>query len=70
MNRFVRSAGYARVRGVFGAFFILFGLLIGYQILRGVGLRFEALPGVVMSVALIALGAIRIRAALETRGVR
>lgn len=67
MNRFVRSTGYARARGVAGLFYIVCGCLIGFQIIHGVGLRFEALPGTALGAAMIALGIVRIRAALRPR---
>lgn len=58
---------YIRARGIMGAFFVLFGLVIGFEILHGVGLRFEAVPGVALGAAMIALGIVRIKAALRLR---
>jgi hypothetical protein len=59
------NPAYVRARGVFGVVFILFGLAIGFQILRGVGLRFEALPGITLAIAMIALGIVRIKGAMN-----
>lgn len=59
------NPAYVRARGVFGVVFILFGLAIGFQIVRGIGLRFEALPGITLAVAMIALGIVRIKGALN-----
>jgi hypothetical protein len=62
MKRLVRSKGYARVRFSLGFLYVGFGALIIAQMLRGVGLRFEALPGLVLGAAMIGLGGMRIRA--------
>jgi hypothetical protein len=55
----------ARARGVFGVLFIGLGAMIVYQIVRGVGLRVEAIPGALLGLAMIVLGYVRIRAALD-----
>jgi hypothetical protein len=60
----MQSKAYARVRGVFGALFVGLGALIVYQIVRGVGMRVEAIPGVLLGLAMIVLGYVRIRGAL------
>lgn len=59
-----QSRAYARARGVFGILFVGLGMLIVYQIVRGVGLRVEAIPGGLLGLAMIALGYVRIRGAL------
>jgi hypothetical protein len=58
-----QSPAYARARGVFGVLFVGLGALIVYQIARGVGLRVEAIPGVLLGAAMIVLGYVRIRGA-------
>jgi hypothetical protein len=62
-----RNPAYVRARGVLGVLYIGLGLIIAVEILHRVGPRFEALPGVVLGVAMIALGIVRIRAALALR---
>lgn len=64
MNRRPNGTTYARLRAIFGVLFIVLGALIVVQLVHGVGLRFEALPGILLGGAMIALGYIRIRAAL------
>gem|GEM_PF-4158255 len=64
MNRMVNSRGYARVRGAIGVVFILFGIVIGYQIISKYGLGLSTISGVVLSVAMIVLGYVRVRGAL------
>jgi hypothetical protein len=54
-----------RVRGVFGIFVIILGGLIVYKIARGVGFRLEALPGILLGLAMMVLGYIRIRNAIK-----
>jgi hypothetical protein len=60
----VNSRAYARVRGVIGAGFIVFGVLIGYQIVSKYGLGLNTISGVVLSAAMIVLGYVRIRGAI------
>jgi hypothetical protein len=62
---FSNSPGYARARGVFGIFFIVLGGLIVFQIVHGVGLRLEAIPGILLGVAMMLLGYVRIRNAMS-----
>jgi hypothetical protein len=59
-----QSRTYARARGVFGVFFILLGGLIVFQIVHGVGLRLESVPGILLGLAMMVLGYVRIRGAL------
>jgi hypothetical protein len=62
---FSNSPAYARARGVFGVFFIILGALIVFQIVHGVGLRLESIPGVLLGAAMIVLGYVRIRNAMS-----
>lgn len=64
MNRLTGSRNYTRIRGVFGALFIVLGALIVFQIAHGVGFRVEAVPGLLLGAAMIVLGYVRIRGAL------
>jgi hypothetical protein len=61
---FTYSRRAIQVRGVIGGFFVLFGLVIAGQILYKIGLDWRAVPGVALAAAMIALGVVRIRAAL------
>lgn len=65
MNRLSGNRTYIRARGAFGVLFIAFGALIVFQIVHGVGLRVEAIPGTLLGGAMIVLGYVRIRAALS-----
>ena len=67
MNPLDRNRGFVRLRGVLGIFYIFLGVVIASQILRQVGVHFEAVPGVVLGLAMIALGVVRIRAAIALR---
>ena len=46
-------------KSVNGVVFIILGAAIIVQIVRAAGIRFEALPGTILGVALIALGLYR-----------
>jgi hypothetical protein len=50
------SKGYTAFKAVNGGLFILFGAAILIQMLRVAGLHFNAVPGLVLGAALIALG--------------
>jgi hypothetical protein len=63
VNRLANSRGYARVRGGIGVVFILFGIVIGYQIVSKYGLGLNTISGLVLSIAMIVLGYVRIRGA-------
>lgn len=65
MNRLSSSRTYIRARAAFGVLFIVFGALIVFQIVHGVGLRVEAIPGTLLGAAMIVLGYVRIRAAFS-----
>jgi hypothetical protein len=58
------SRAYARVRGAVGVAFIIFGVLIGYQIVSKYGLGLNTISGLVLSIAMIVLGYVRIRGAI------
>jgi hypothetical protein len=64
VKRLTGSRNYTRVRGVFGVLFIVLGGLIVFQIAHGVGIRLEAVPGLLLGTAMIVLGYVRIRAAM------
>ena len=61
MRRIIESRGYGRFKFFNSVLFIVFGLLIIGQIVRGIGFRFEALSGFVLGLALVALGVFRLR---------
>ena len=61
MKKVIESAGYGRFKFTNSLLFVAFGILIIVQMARGIGLRFEALSGYVLGLALIALGVYRIR---------
>ena len=64
MKGMVNSRAYARVRGGIGVMFILFGLLIGYKIVSQYGFGLSTISGLVLSLAMIVLGYVRIRGAI------
>jgi hypothetical protein len=53
------SKGYARFKAVNGVLFIVLGGAIVVRMLAAVGLRFEAVPGLILGLAMLALGAHR-----------
>lgn len=61
MKRVVRSAGYARARLVTGALFALLGGVVAFRTLAAAGASAAAIPGCVLGLAMIALGAVRFR---------
>lgn len=61
MRTFTRSTGYARVRFGLGFLYVGCGAVIVVQMLHGIGLRFPALPGLVLGAAMIGLGVLRLR---------
>jgi hypothetical protein len=66
VTRMVKSRTYARLRGIFGGLFVLLGALIVFQIAHGVGFHIEAAPGILLGIAMIGLGIVRIRGAIAT----
>jgi len=54
------SKTYAAFKRFNGGLFVVFGLAIGAQIVHGVGMRYEAMPGIVLGAALIGLGIVRL----------
>ena len=67
MSKYAQNKRVIQLRGIIGAFFVAFGIVIAGQILYKVGLDWKAVPGVALSAAMVALGIVRIRAALATR---
>lgn len=67
MSRLRSSPAFVRARAVTGIFFVVFGVAIVVQTVLKVGLRPEIVPGVVMGLALIGLGATRVRTYLAFR---
>ena len=61
------SKAYAGFKGVNGVLYIILGAAIAFQIFRTVGPRFEAIPGVVLGVAMFALGVHRTILLLRAR---
>jgi len=57
----MQSVGYARFKFLNGFVFIALGMLVVVQLLRGAGLRWEALSGYVLGAALVGLGLVRLR---------
>jgi hypothetical protein len=62
-----RSKGYARFKAVNGALFIVLGAAIVVRMLTGIGLRFEAVPGLILGLAMLGLGAHRTYLILQMR---
>jgi putative effector of murein hydrolase len=61
------SKVYARFKAANSVLFVIFGLAIVYQMLRTVGLRFEAVPGLILGAAMFALGVHRAYLMLRVR---
>ena len=57
----MQSVGYARLKFLNGFIFIALGAVLVAELLRGVGVRFEALPGYVLGAAFVGLGIVRLR---------
>ncbi|MDP9017586.1 MAG: hypothetical protein M3N19_04635 [Candidatus Eremiobacteraeota bacterium] len=68
-SRFIESRSYGRFKFFNSVLFIGFGLLIIFQMARGIGLRIEALSGYVLGLALITLGIFRLKAFIRGPGV-
>lgn len=58
---------YAGFKTFNGIVFIVMGSLIIFQIIRAIGLRFEAFSGLVLGAALIGLGVYRAREFMRSR---
>lgn len=65
--KFTTSAGYGRFKLLNGALFIVLGSLVLAQLLHGIGFKLSALPGIVLGLALVALGVIRWNTFLKQR---
>lgn len=62
MKRSLRSSPtYTRIRAGLGVVYVALGAIVILQMLHGVGLRFEAVPGLVFGAAMIGLGTLRLR---------
>jgi hypothetical protein len=61
------TKGYVAFKAVNGGLFILFGIAIFVQMLRIAGLQFNAVPGLVLGAALVALGAHRLLLLLRAK---
>ena len=68
MKRLVRSDGYLRFKLVTGTIFIILGTILIVRTLWATGPRFEAIPAVVLGLALVGLGYVRFREYGQTRG--
>lgn len=62
----VRSTGYGRARVVNGLLFAALGAVIVFRTIAAIGLTFSALPGLVLGLAMIGLGIVRLRAQAAT----
>ena len=67
MKRLVRSEGYARVRLVSAAFFIVLGTAIVARTLLLARMSPATVPGCVLGLAMLALGVVRVRDYLANR---
>jgi hypothetical protein len=68
MKRLIESPAYGRAKLVNAVLFIALGAFIVAQIVHGVGVRLEAIPGIALGTALAGLGAARLIAAARARG--
>lgn len=59
-----QNPGVIKARGVAGAFYLVFGVVIAIEIVHKTRFSYTALPGVALGGAMFALGIVRIRAAL------
>ncbi len=51
-----RSKGYAGFKALNGLLFFVFGAAILVQIVRAAGVHFDAIPGVILGLAMMGLG--------------
>ena len=61
MRRVIRSRGYARARLANAVLFAILGAVVLYRTLAAAGLAPAAIPGCVLGLAMIGLGAFRLR---------
>jgi hypothetical protein len=69
VRRFAQSRSYLRIRAFTGAMFVAFGAVIVVRTLLVVHLDLKAIPALVLGLALVALGTIRLRDYLRLRGL-
>jgi hypothetical protein len=67
VRRFARSYGYLRLRAILGALYAMLGILLLVRTFGAFGLRWTEIPAVVLGIALIALGSLRVREYLTRR---
>jgi hypothetical protein len=69
MRRFIRSVGYARVRGALGVLYVLLGTIILVRTCTPLtALNFTKISPLVLGAAITGLGILRIRDLLTLRG--
>jgi len=61
MRRFAQSRAYLRVRAFTGSLFIAFGAAIIVRTVLAVHVDMRAIPALVLGLALVALGTLRLR---------
>ncbi len=62
-----RSRRYSGFRAVTSVLFVVFGAAIIYRVFGAAGLRVEAVPGLLLGVAMVALGVHRTMLFLRSR---
>jgi hypothetical protein len=67
VKRFARSYGYLRLRAILGAVYAMLGAILVVRTFAAFGLRFTELPAVVLGIALIVLGILRVREYVAVR---
>lgn len=61
------SKAYVGFKAINGVLFIGLGAAIVWQVTRVAGMRFEAIPGIILGAAMFALGAYRLIMMLRAR---
>jgi uncharacterized membrane protein len=67
VRRFAQSYGYLRFRALLGSLYAILGVVLLVRTFGAFGLRFTEIPAVVLGLALIALGSLRVRDYLTRR---
>jgi hypothetical protein len=70
VKRLVQSEGYARARLVNGTLFVVLGSVVIVRTLVAVRFGLQVLPACVLGMAMIALGAVRLRDYFALRAQR